>query len=1055
MFFVLILHCFCSNSDPQNLTEICINPLKGDCHGIFAVNKSSDFERYCAFSTNLTIYLQNDIFTVAFFNMNYLPLLVNCKIIGMTTNSTFDIVTDTQRSPKLNFTLENVNVELRSQFHSINFKSLSLNNAVISYSKGKICAEHIQSDIFSLSNSQRFCANVYDINASYHPPEPKTLLLYHFSDESNSNELDINLFGLNDDYSIELETYYLILTFPDDNPTTFEIYSERTNFLLKDTSSSNSITLFTNLRTDEINKWECGLYQLNIFHTGQLIMNLLASNLFFGKLTTNILNFTSVFGCTCKVLNFESSVPGNLLSVYIDSDIDLILYNDLKSNANFTGNGRIKITSDFSIEHFTKLYTKTLNFSNYASFKIDVTRDQKEAFIFVENEIDYLNDIIIYPVFDNSKFSIPDDIDSLLGKTLFTFCAPNADIDHFDVRALQYSDGNQAPPGFTAEAMSFSLQQNQNYISLVFAKDPRSFSTSACIYSSDPTLCENISDSTFNATKGETPFEDEITSYYINIKIAEDLPSQYSLNFSKLSGKHEISISAFPKEQINSHDFDEINPSLTDVNIFDSRPDTKETSLIFDRIAAQLNSNATNYNRIYLANGSRITNNVNLSTINSLEFDFRYSREYYHEFYECNNIKMHNADINEIIFYDTTYTFVKGFNRISFLNSYTFTLIFESASTSPYQIVTHILSTEIKPLIFHSHLPVPLFINFTDLTGQTPTNLIAVQLQLDSSSPIYISSPTYNIPVEITSIKDSSTFEKMKRIVVHSESNIVDRGFYPSSLTIREDNVSFIAFGNSLKRPIPSQFSEIDIYSDTFLLSDTYLNGKHVFGNRSFTVSDVKVNDRARATLIYGEISKSITVYEGSTLNLFHMKMPILNGLSITYHITLGQTPPLINLIENQTSLEMPSRTPFSIMKDYTKFSPQSITVEHKFPHRRLTDIDNDTVDYCILKLKTTDSCESLLSTVKFDPPEIGSADGVYSFYAKCYPQCLGVQRQFHKSSDKPNPNKLDLKTIIIISVLSGVTLILIIVIVVLVAKRKQNPNDYMKSLLMTLPSDM
>ena len=65
------------------------------------------------------------------------------------------------------------------------------------------------------------------------------------------------------------------------------------------------------------------------------------------------------------------------------------------------------------------------------------------------------------------------------------------------------------------------------------------------------------------------------------------------------------------------------------------------------------------------------------------------------------------------------------------------------------------------------------------------------------------------------------------------------------------------------------------------------------------------------------------------------------------------------------------------------------------------------------------------------------------------------IEYEFHENDHKPTSKKLDTRNIIIIASLSGVLLILIIIIIVLVVKRRQNPNDYMKSLLMTLPSDM
>ena len=205
-------------------------------------------------------------------------------------------------------------------------------------------------------------------------------------------------------------------------------------------------------------------------------------------------------------------------------------------------------------------------------------------------------------------------------------------------------------------------------------------------------------------------------------------------------------------------------------------------------------------------------------------------------------------------------------------------------------------------------------------------------------------------------------------------------------------------------------------------------------------------------------ILKSITIYENSKLNLFHVS--IRNSISLKYYVTLGQKPSIINLIENQSMLDIPSKTPFYIKDDTGTFLPETINIEHKVPHRKnqeklFLDADNDTTQYCILMLKQTDRCDPLASAVKFDPSEISFPEGVYTFKAICLPQCLGVAYEFHKNENTPTSGIFDTKNIIIIASLSGVLLIAIIIIVVLVVKRKQNPNDYMKSLLMTLPSDM
>ena len=281
----------------------------------------------------------------------------------------------------------------------------------------------------------------------------------------------------------------------------------------------------------------------------------------------------------------------------------------------------------------------------------------------------------------------------------------------------------------------------------------------------------------------------------------------------------------------------------------------------------------------------------------------------------------------------------------------------------------------------------------------------------------------------------------MKRITVYSESSIVDWGFYPTSFTINEDNVSFIAFSPSSLKPIPSYFSEIDILSDTYIISESYKDGQHIFGNISFITNDIKIGSGVKATLIYG--------------------MSIRNSISVNYVITLGQKSSIINLVENQSKLDIPSKTPFYIKDDLDTFLPKIINVEHKLPHRKsiqnikFLDADNDTVEYCILMLRSSDRCDPLANIVKFDPSEIQTSDGIYSFKAVCRPECLAVSYEFHKDDSKPTSGIFDTRNIIIIASLSGVLLIAIIIIVVLVVKRKQNPNDYMKSLLLTLPSDM
>lgn len=1058
MLFLLFLNCLCFEDDPQgNLTEICINTLQGNCSGIFEVKSSSDFERYCIYSQNLTLYLINDFFTAVIFNMIYLNELKNCRIVGLSNSSYIYIASKPKKSRQINFKTENVVVDFSSHSGDLVFNSLTLHDSRINFYDSQISAKTIESDLYSLSNLEKIYALDFNIDFTNFPKTPITLSLNLYPN-FDSNELKINIFGLVVDVSTYVDSSRIFLIFEKYHLTfTFNINSPKASFILQHSSPSNTITLYSSEESQETNNWACGLYQLGVYHTGQLSINLTSSNFYLGKLSVNQLNLISTVNCLCRISQFESTNVNQSVIVSVDENITIDLFNDIDANVAFIGKGQVNIVSDFNIDHFRKLYFQNLNFaSSYSSIKVDVTRDKKEALIMAKENFNFLNNIVIYPIFNESKFSYPDDIDSLLGKTLLTFCAPNADIETFDVRAQQVSDINTIPPGFTTDAMSFSLQQNQNCISLIFAKDPESFLTKACIYNSNSSLCENITDLTFNASKGESPFDGEITTQYINLQIAEDLPKDYFLNFSKLTGKHEIHIKSLDSPKTKFGDSHSL--PLIEINIADLRTDTTETSLIFDGINAHFNAKAINYERIYLINGSKIINNIDLSKLNSLEFDFNYSSVYDNVFYGCDNIQMHHVSVDEISYEQDHYTFIKNNKKIIFPNNHTYTLSFDSSANSPSQVRLNILTDEIKPLIFRSNTLGPFFINFTNLTVETPPTLTAVQLKVDSSSEIYFNSPTSNIPVEIISLKDSSTFEKMKRIIVYSDSSI-DRGFYPTSFKIQEDNVSFIAFSPSSSKPIPSFFSEIDISSDTYIISENYDKGKHSFGNISFITNDIKIDSGVKATLIYGMILKSITTYENSQLNLFHVA--VRNPVSINYHVTLGQKPSLISLYENQSTLDFPSKTPFFIKDDSGVFIPQTINIMNKIPHRNdlknfsFLDSDNDTVEYCILMLKSTDRCDILLNVVTFDPNEIVTPEGIYTFKASCLQQCLAIEYEFHENDHKPTSKKLDTRNIIIIASLSGVLLILIIIIIVLVVKRRQNPNDYMKSLLMTLPSDM
>ncbi|OHS97859.1 hypothetical protein TRFO_35872 [Tritrichomonas foetus] len=1050
MIFCLFCFCFSDNEPfPTNLTEICINLANGTCGDVYEVNSQTGIESYFRDSKQITIYLINELENLVVIYLGHLHL-ENITIIGLVDTS--NIALNFHEFNTMNCSLVTRHASLLFIYDSfrlqtLEFASLDFSETFFTNLPNRVIASHVISDPSSLTFFTKISADVFDILMDQNFAEFTTgaIHLGSTAKEEKSGLVNINLLNLTSDYELILDTSGVTFSYTsnhinsnltfnsnskvDSNSVVFVFDAQNVNFWINDKLKESILKLSSSVKKNQIDNWLCGFFRLNINHDGFLQIIMTNVELYFGELNVNYLNFTSLeTPSVCHILNYSASFQNQKCYINANSETTIYLYGDSPTSSLLSGKGKYVLNSDLNINYFTGISLSNLNFNRrHPRIKVAVTRNKKNGVIHVDS-LNLSKKLIILPIFNKDKFTIPDDVSNLLNQKLFTLCADDIDPQYFE---LQAQSDDSLPPGFTKEDLSFSLIQENKCISLVFQKDPVLFSSSCCIYTTNGSLCNS---NPYDASKNQSPFDGEIKTHFFNIEIVEDLPKDYIFNLSSLTGKHKITFTS------------EINKPII---LEDNRESAKGTSLIFDFIDAKFGIHPNDYDKIYMMNGANILNDVDLSNTGSFEFDFHYVIKY-SNYYDCPNVIIHHVTVYQIIYYERIWELYHENQVFPIPNQYQITLMFD---TMP-QLNLLPKSNEIKPLIFDIDFDEPITIN---ITKNFPESLpvIAAKLKLNpNANDVFLSSPTNNVPIDFIGLEGSTCFEKMKRIIPYSYSSSVSTADFTNPLLIEEDDVTFIGFVRYNQTAIPAQFSQTTVSSDTYIVSEILHDDVNLFGVFLYRTNVLVLNKGVTATIVYGIVSQGITLRENSVLNLYHVK--ILEHTTINYIATLGEKMASIKLIQTQRELEIPTTTPLYIEDDEEQFLPQGIIINYKLSMNHHMNANNGTEE-CIMYLKSTDNCQQLESVISFDPEQISNTTGFFTFHTKCNLNCLAVVIEYQENPHTESPHHFNTIHIIIIALLSSVLTIAIVIIVVLMMKKRKEEDQgiVIKNTLLSIPKDL
>lgn len=1027
--------------------------MKGDCFDIFSVN-DTDFFDYCSESKELSLYIYNDYFENIYFNINLLQSVENLTLIGLSNSSKIQIYQDKTYKTKLNFESKNISINFVSSYScDFAFSSITTSNTIFQTYSRKISSNNIKTDIFSLSSypTTVLCRNVeIDFSTPFHTQKSLLFQYDNFNQPMNLilTSCDIPfIFTTNNGFTtVESSSTSGILSFY------FNFTVDKLNFQINDKSEKNNHTIVSNVVSSKMNPWSCGYFSFSFKNSGDLTVNFdgplyYISSLDIHKLTLNgVGNSPTVI----KLNEYSSSDPEKYpCTIQSSEKIIIDLFTDSKSQSIFTGKGQVNILSDFHIVNYHEMSFNEITFKhNNPYIYVDITRGEVDAQMLFNSTIDINGTVNIVPYYDPSKFSIPQDVPTLLNHNLFSVCAPNINIDDFVINCPD--DIENLPLGFTNNDLSFSLKQVTNCVSLFLEKDPANFTSTSCIYATNSSLCSGISDDIYDATKNESPFLKEITTDYIDVIIVETLPADYVLNINKIMGNHHINFT-YQGEADQTIPF----------HFVDFREDSKNTSLIFNQLTIILDSKSGQYDTLSLFRGSKIQNYVNLENTSKLEVNFL-DIITHRPFYGCTNIIAYDVDAANVIYSEDDWTFLTLDQKsLTVSNSVQLTLVLDQD-----RIKVNFSSPNIKPLTFRVGNKDLLSIDIEDFPAE-PLSTSAILIDFTSEAQkVLIILPNdqfVNFPISFNNLSGATTFESMKRVFIMSNSQSITVDYLNTFVINEKSPETFIAFSKlSNTQLIYSIFPGIEINSNAFIISETF-DTIDQFKTSMYSTSNLEVNRGATATLIYPDLKGSIAINDDSRLVLFHPRFADMLEINFNinfYHIYHHKTP-YIKLIEKQSQLEMTSKTPFYIPDDNDKpFQPKSIIIQHKLPSNLLNKMDfkdGNEIEYPLLFLKSIDVCDDVLKSVSFDPKELITADGVINFDKKCQNNELIVVCTYQEVIHTTPPKGSNKVNIIIISTLSSVLLVAIIVIVVLVImkRKKQTPDTVMKSMLLTIPKDI